>query len=192
MARKYEPRKVARNKVATSAMIASLSAEGYEAESAPFGHALNALAAKDERIVGLSAELSKRTDLHVFANARPERFHQMGMAEQVPVSAAAGLVREGFSPFDAAYAVFASRRAYDFIAMTMRALDPAAAPEGEGRSVDVLRVPTIKPLDARTFLTEAARPGRMVVAAENRAMAGGLGEAAAGLPMREGGVRASA
>jgi transketolase len=119
MRRKYEPRKVAKQTVATSAMIASLAAEGYETQSAPFGHALVDLAKKDKRIVGLSADLSKYTDLHILANEMPERFYQMGMAEQLLFSAASGLAREGFIPFATTYAVFASRRAYDFIAMAI-------------------------------------------------------------------------
>ena len=49
----------------------------------------------------------------------PDRFYQMGMAEQVMISAAAGLAREGFVPFATTYAVFASRRAYDFICMAI-------------------------------------------------------------------------
>ena len=43
----------------------------------------------------------------------------MGMAEQVMISAAAGLAREGFVPFATTYAVFASRRAYDFVCMAI-------------------------------------------------------------------------
>ncbi|ASW09900.1 transketolase family protein [Rhizobium sp. 11515TR] len=120
MARKYEARKVPEGeRQATSAMIASLAAEGYDTLSAPFGNALIDAARKDERIVGLTADLGKYTDLHVFANAMPDRFYQMGMAEQVLMSAAAGLAREGFLPFATTYAVFASRRAYDFIAMAI-------------------------------------------------------------------------
>lgn len=123
MARKNEPRSLPRRpdgeRLTTSAMIASLDAEGYETVAAPFGHALVDLARKDERIVGLSADLSKYTDLHVLANEMPERFYQMGMAEQLLMSAAAGLAREGFIPFATTYAVFASRRAYDFIAMAV-------------------------------------------------------------------------
>ena len=121
MARKYEPRSpaAAGGRVATSAMIASLAAEGYDTEAAPFGHALVELAREREEVVGLTADLSKYTDLHVLADAMPERFYQMGMAEQVMVSAAAGLAREGFIPFATTYAVFASRRAYDFIAMAI-------------------------------------------------------------------------
>ena len=96
MARKHEPRKVPTGaRAATSAMIASLAAEGYDTVATPFGHALVELARTDARIVGLSADLAKYTDLHVFAGAMPDRFYQMGMAEQVLISAAAGLAREG-------------------------------------------------------------------------------------------------
>ena len=121
IARKYQPRKVTpkSDRVATSAMIASLAAEGYDTVDAPFGHALTALAKDRPEIVGLTADLSKYTDLHVFAKAYPDRFFQMGMAEQVMISAAAGLAREGFIPFATTYAVFASRRAYDFICMAI-------------------------------------------------------------------------
>ena len=119
MARKYEARKAPERKVATSAMIASLAAEGYDTVAAPFGHALVEAAKRDDRIVGLSADLSKYTDLHIFADAMPERFYQMGMAEQLLMSVAAGMAREGFLPFATTYAVFAARRAYDFIAMAI-------------------------------------------------------------------------
>lgn len=118
-ARKYEPRKAPTEKVATNAMIASLAAEGYDTISAPFGHALNEVAAQDERIVGLSADLAKYTDLHIFAQANPDRFYQMGMAEQLLISAAAGMAHEGYIPFATTYAVFASRRAYDSICMAI-------------------------------------------------------------------------
>ncbi|MEM6846806.1 MAG: transketolase family protein [Pseudomonadota bacterium] len=100
-------------------MIASLDAEGRDTVAAPFGHALVELAETRDDIVGLTADLAKYTDLHVFAQAYPERFYQMGMAEQVMISAAAGLAREGFVPFATTYAVFASRRAYDFIVMAI-------------------------------------------------------------------------
>lgn len=116
---KYAPRRVPDQKLATSAMIASLDAEGRATVAAPFGHALVALAEADHRIVGLSADLSKYTDLHIFAQAHPDRFYQMGMAEALLMSAAAGLAREGFVPFATTYAVFAARRAYDFIAMAI-------------------------------------------------------------------------
>lgn len=106
-------------RLTTSAMIASIASEGQKTKSAPFGHALAALAREQENIVGLTADLGKYTDLHIFAEAHPDRFYQMGMAEQVLMSAAAGMAREGFVPFATTYAVFASRRAYDFICMAI-------------------------------------------------------------------------
>lgn len=120
-ARKYTPRTVdpAKKGLKTSAMIASLAAEGLPTKPAPFGHALCALAETRPEIVGLTADLAKYTDLHIFAARYPDRFYQMGMAEQVMIAASAGLAREGYMPFATTYAVFASRRAYDFICMAI-------------------------------------------------------------------------
>jgi len=99
----------------TSAMIASIAGEGQRTRPAPFGNALVALAQLRPEIVGMSADLAKYTDMHLFAQAFPERFFQMGMAEQLLMGAAGGMAKEGFIPFATTYAVFASRRAYDFI-----------------------------------------------------------------------------
>jgi len=99
----------------TSAMIASIAGEGQVTRSAPFGHALAELARTKQQIVGMTADLGKYTDLHIFAKAFPERYYQMGMAEQLLMGAAAGFAHEGAQPFVTTYAVFATRRAYDFI-----------------------------------------------------------------------------
>src|SRR5690242_7944640 len=104
-------------RLTTSAMIASLAGAGQRTKPAPFGYALSALAETRPEIVGMTADLSKYTDLHIFAQAHPDRFYQMGMAEQLLMGAAAGMAREGFTPFATTYAVFASRRAYDFICL---------------------------------------------------------------------------
>jgi len=281
-------------RLTTSAMIASFASEGQRTRPAPFGHALTKLAETRPEIVGLTADLAKYTDLHVFAQAFPDRFYQMGMAEQLLMSAAAGLAREGFLPFATTYAVFAARRAYDFIAMaiaeenlpvkivcglpgltsgygpshqatedvaifrglpnitivdpcdavdiegavpaiadhpgpvymrllrgnvpvvldeydyrftlgraallrdgadvliiasglmTMRALEAARALQDDRIEAAVLHSPTIKPLDEAAILQEAAKPGRLVVVAENHSVVGGLGEAVASLLMRSG------
>ena len=282
----------AKPRLTTSAMIASLAAEGQRTRAAPFGHALAALATTRPEIVGMTADLAKYTDLHVFAAAHPDRFYQMGMAEQLLMGAAAGLAREGFVPFATTYAVFASRRAYDFIClaiaeenldvkvccalpgltsgygpshqatedlaifrgmpnltivdpcdaldieqavpaiaahrgpvymrllrgqvplvldeydyrfelgrarllrdgadvlviasgiMTMRALEAAERLRADRIGVAVLHTPTIKPLDEAAILDAAAKPGRLVVVAENHAVTGGLGEAVAALLLR--------
>lgn len=102
-------------RLTTSAMIASLAGEGQRTSPAPFGRALVELGRTRPEILGMTADLSKYTDLHVFAKAYPERFYQMGMAEQNLMLAAAGLAHEGFVPFVTTYAAFASRRTFDFI-----------------------------------------------------------------------------
>ena len=116
---KAPPRPEPGARLKTSAMIASIAAEGQATKPAPFGYALVELAKSRPDIVGMSADLSKYTDLHVFAQAFPDRYYQMGMAEQLLMGAAAGMAREGFTPFATTYAVFASRRAYDFICMAI-------------------------------------------------------------------------
>ncbi|MGQ7787650.1 transketolase family protein [Nesterenkonia sp. K-15-9-6] len=101
----------------SAAMIASIADPGVATTRAPFGHALNALAAEDERIVGLTADLGKYTDLHVFGRENPDRYYQMGMAEQLMLGAAAGMAQTGLVPFVTTYSVFATRRAYDFLCL---------------------------------------------------------------------------
>ncbi|KND61959.1 Transketolase, C-terminal section [Candidatus Burkholderia verschuerenii] len=103
----------------TSAMIASIAGEGQVTRSAPFGHALAELARTKSDIIGMTADLGKYTDLHIFAKEFPERFYQMGMAEQLLMGAAAGFAHEGAQPFVTTYAVFATRRAYDVIHQTI-------------------------------------------------------------------------
>lgn len=105
----------AKPKLTTSSMIASIASEGQRTQPAPFGHALTRLAETDPRIVGMTADLAKYTDLHIFSRQYPDRFLQMGMAEQLLMAAAGGMAKEGFIPFATTYAVFATRRAYDFI-----------------------------------------------------------------------------
>ena len=86
---------------------------------APFGRALAALGAKRREIVGLTADLGKYTDILPFRDAFPERFFNVGMAEQNLIAVAAGLARTGKIPFATTYGVFATRRAYDFIAIAV-------------------------------------------------------------------------
>lgn len=281
-----------KTRLTTSAMIASIASEGQRVRSAPFGKALAELAESRPDIVGMTADLSKYTDLHIFAQAFPERHFQMGMAEQLLLAAAGGMAKTGLTPFATSYAVFATRRAYDFIhqviceenlnvkicaalpglttgygpshqatediammraiprltiidpcdaldieqavpaiaeykgpvymrllrgnvplvldeynykfelgkakvlregrevliissgLMTMRALEAAAALQKDSVGATVLHVPTIKPLDEATILSEVSKGDRLVVVAENHSIVGGLGEAIAGLLLR--------
>ncbi len=102
-------------RLTTSAMIASIAGEGQRVKAAPFGKALVEYAADHPEVVGLTADLAKYTDLHLFAQAWPERFYQMGMAEQLLMAAAGGMAKEGLTPFATTYAAFGTRRAFDFI-----------------------------------------------------------------------------
>ncbi len=102
-------------RLTTSAMIASIAADGQRVKAAPFGKALVEYAADRPDVVGLTADLAKYTDLHLFAQAYPERFYQMGMAEQLLMAAAGGMAKEGLIPFATTYAAFGTRRAFDFI-----------------------------------------------------------------------------
>ena len=86
---------------------------------APFGAALARIAGARRGIVGLTADLGKYTDIHPFRDAFPDRFFNVGMAEQNLVAVAAGLARTGKTVFATTYGVFASRRAYDFVAIAL-------------------------------------------------------------------------
>ncbi len=84
---------------------------------APFGIALIEVQKRRGDIVGLTADLGKYTDILPFRDAYPDRFFNVGMAEQNLIAVAAGLARTDTVPFATTYGVFASRRAYDFIAI---------------------------------------------------------------------------
>jgi 1-deoxy-D-xylulose-5-phosphate synthase len=77
-----------------------------------FADALIALAESDERIIGITAAMADGTGLDRFANAYPDRFYDVGIAEQHAVTFAAGLAAEGMKPVAAIYSTFL-QRAYD-------------------------------------------------------------------------------
>lgn len=79
----------------------------------PFGQALLKIGQERADVVTLSADLAKYTDIGPFVEAFPQRFFQVGMAEQNMMGIAGGLARSGFVPFATTYGVFATRRALD-------------------------------------------------------------------------------
>jgi transketolase len=81
-----------------------------------FGEALAALAVSDGRIVALDGEVGNSTYAGLFADAHPERYFEMYIAEQQLVATAVGFQVRGWIPFAATFAAFFSR-AYDFIRM---------------------------------------------------------------------------
>jgi len=80
-----------------------------------FGQALVDLGKVDPRVVVLDADLGSSTKAQMFGDAYPERFFQVGIAEQNMVGIAAGLASMGFVPFTSTFACFASKRATDQI-----------------------------------------------------------------------------
>jgi|HubBroStandDraft_1064217.scaffolds.fasta_scaffold11537_2 transketolase len=87
--------------------------------SAPFGSALVAAGDQRPEVVVLSADLSKYTDVAPFAHAYPNRFFQVGMAEQNMMGIAGGLAKTGFIPVAVTYGVFATRRAGEQVQMAL-------------------------------------------------------------------------
>lgn len=90
----------------------------YEAKKSirgAFGEELASLAEQNQDIVALDADLSGSTQTSIFAKKFPERFFDVGIAEQDLMTTALGLSLEGKIPFAATFAVFATGRAYDQI-----------------------------------------------------------------------------
>jgi transketolase len=78
-----------------------------------YGESLVRLGRKDRRVVALEADLGKSTQSVMFQEEFPDRYFQMGIAEQDMMSTAAGLALAGMIPFVHSFAVFATGRAYD-------------------------------------------------------------------------------
>jgi transketolase len=81
-----------------------------------YGDALAALGAARGDVVALDGEVSNSTYAEIFAEAHPDRYFEMYIAEQQMVAAAVGLQVRGWVPFASTFAAFLSR-AYDFIRM---------------------------------------------------------------------------
>ena len=79
-----------------------------------FGKTITELADSDKKVVGLTAAMPDGTGLNIFAQAHPERFFDVGIAEQHAVTAAAGMAAAGMKPVTAIYSTF-MQRAYDSI-----------------------------------------------------------------------------
>jgi transketolase len=86
-----------------------------EATRNAYGKALVALGAENPDIVVLDADLSKSTKTVDFAKKYPERFFNMGVAEQNLIGTAAGLAAAGKIPFASTFAIFATGRAFEQI-----------------------------------------------------------------------------
>ena len=76
-----------------------------------YGRTLAYLAETNDKIVGMTADLEKTTAIKFFADKYPERFYNVGIAEQNMMGIAAGLAKGGLIPFVSTMAIFATMRA---------------------------------------------------------------------------------
>jgi transketolase len=90
---------------------------GKVTETAPFGNTLAEMAMTRPEIVGLTADMGRYSDILPFRDAHPDRFFNVGMAEQNLIMVAAGLAKTGKIAYCTTYSVFITRRAYDFVAI---------------------------------------------------------------------------
>jgi transketolase len=81
-----------------------------------YGEALTAVGVADGAVVALDGEVSNSTYAEIFAEAHPERYFEMYIAEQQMVAAAVGLQVRAWKPFASSFACFLTR-AYDFVRM---------------------------------------------------------------------------
>lgn len=92
-----------------------MNIENKKATRESYGEELANLGGKNNNIVVLDADLSQATKTSIFAKKFPERFFDIGIAEQDMMSTAAGLSTCGKIPYVSTFAVFAAGRAYDQI-----------------------------------------------------------------------------
>jgi transketolase len=85
---------------------------------AGFGRGLKSAGESDENIVALCADLTESTQMHLFKEAFPERFVEIGVAEQNLVTVAAGMAHAGKIPFTSSYAAFSPGRNWEQIKTT--------------------------------------------------------------------------
>ena len=84
-----------------------------------YGEALAKLGEENENVVVLDADLSSATKTSIFAKKFPDRFFDIGIAEQDMMGTAAGLSTFGKIPYASTFAVFASGRSYDQVRNTI-------------------------------------------------------------------------
>lgn len=84
-----------------------------------FGVAMNELAKENKKLSVVTADLCSFSGLDRFSREYPEKFYNVGIAEQNMVGVSAGLAKEGFCVFSGTYASFACTRALDQVRINM-------------------------------------------------------------------------
>ena len=102
-----------------------------------FGDGLLEAGKLDERVVGLCADLTESTQMHLFRDAFPNRFIQVGIAEQNLASVASGMAAMGKIPFISSYAMFSPGRNWEQIRTTIAYNDRGVIIAGSHAGVSV-------------------------------------------------------
>jgi len=104
---------------------------------AGFGRGLKAAGEANDQIVALCADLTDSTQMSLFKEAFPERFIEIGVAEQNLVTTASGLARAGKIPFTSSYAAFSPGRNWEQIRTTIALNDQPVKVIGSHAGVSV-------------------------------------------------------
>lgn len=104
---------------------------------AGFGRGLKKAGEQDERVVALCADLTDSTQISLFAKAFPERFVEIGVAEQNLVTVASGMARAGKIPFTSSYAAFSPGRNWEQIRTTIALNDQPVKIVGSHAGISV-------------------------------------------------------
>ncbi len=104
---------------------------------AGFGRGLKAAGEKSEQIVALCADLTESTQMSKFKEAFPERFVEIGVAEQNLVTVASGMARAGKIPFTSSYAAFSPGRNWEQIRTTIALNDQPVKVVGSHAGISV-------------------------------------------------------
>lgn len=102
-----------------------------------FGEGLLQAAKTDSRVVGLCADLTESTQMHLFRSEFPDRFVQIGVAEQNLASVASGMAAMGKIPFITSYAMFSPGRNWEQIRTTIAYNDRPVKIAGSHAGVSV-------------------------------------------------------
>ncbi len=108
-----------------------------EPTRAGFGRGLKAAGEADERVVALCADLTDSTQMSKFKEAFPERFVEIGVAEQNLVTVASGMARAGKIPFTSSLAAFSPGRNWEQIRTTICLNDQPVVVVGSHAGVSV-------------------------------------------------------
>src|SRR5207244_7953456 len=109
-----KPKSIAKGAPATTKASSKAGAPAPPQYTSVFGSALVEEARRDERVVGITAAMNSGTGLNILQKELPDRYYDVGIAEQHAVLFAAGLALQGAKPVAAIYSTFL-QRAYDQI-----------------------------------------------------------------------------